>query len=316
MKRCLHKCLALHPQVTKHRYGKVQRLDDVEELVRRVLADGGELWDAIHAIHNNGGAFDAHMFGALAEEQIKKTLKATPWYGRWRTLPEHELIKGLLGVFVHIEPVSMVLRFVDPERFGILSAPVAELLGVRLRRRSKDTYQRYLESLRELASERGFQRVADVEMALWALRLGVLEGRLPAATLEPLKKCYEKDVRLRQLQVRNLTVQLFSEQNKLDLATLLLGTDLPIALQIAGQIAGIEFEQRVGKAVGVAKGGKGAPEWSLKRMIDALHDPALRPACHRAREIRNRAIHSPDCVKREEIECLIETARKVPKPTD
>ena len=312
MKRCLHKCLALHPQVTKHRYGKVQRLDEVEGLVRRVLADGGELWDAIHAIYNNDGAFDADMFGALAEDPIEKALKATTWHGRWRTLPEHKLIEGLLCVFVQIEPVSMVLRFVDPERFGILSAPVAELLGVRLRRKSKETYKRYLESLRELASERGFQRVADVEMALWALRLGVMEGRLPDEIREPLKKCYEKDVRLRQLQTRNLTAQLFSEHDKLDLATLLLGTD--DAVPIAGQIAGIEFEQRVGKAVGVAKRGSGAPEWSLKRMIDALPDPALRPACHRAREIRNRAIHSPEGVKREDVESLIATARKVPKP--
>lgn len=312
MKRCLHECLALHAQVTKLRYGKVQRLDDVEDLVRRVLADGGELWDAIHAIYNNDGAFDADMFGALPEEQIKTALKATPWHGHWRTLAEHKLIEGLLGVFVQIEPVSMVLRFVDPERFGILSAPVAELLGVRLRRRSKDTYQRYLRSLRELASERGFQRVADVEMALWALRLGVLEGRLPAEIRKPLEKCHERDVRLRQLQTRNLTVHLFSEHDKLDLATLLLGTD--DAVPIAGQIAGIEFEQRVGKAVGVAKRGKGAREWSLKRMIDVLPDPTLRPACHHAREIRNRAIHSPECVEREEIEFLIETARKVPKP--
>ena len=312
MKRYLHECLALHPQVTELRYGKVERLDEVEGLVRRVLADGGELWDAIHAIYNNGGAFDAHMFGALAEEPIEKALKAKTWHRRWRTLAEHELIKGLLHVFVQIEPVSMVLRFVDPERFGIQSPPVADLLGVRLRRKSKDTYQRYLRSLRELGCERGFRRVADVEMALWALRLGVVEGRLPAEICEPLRKCYEKDVRLRQLQTRNLTVHLFSEQDRLDLATLLLGTDDAVA--IAGQIAGIEFEQRVGKAVGVAKRGNGAPESSLNSMINALPDPALRPDCHRAREIRNLAIHSPDCVEREEVEFLIKTARKVPKP--
>ena len=147
--------------------------------------------------------------------------------------------------FRQIEPVSVVLRFIDPIQFGIMSSPVQTVLGIRPRRKQTATYSAYLKSLRHICEKRRFERVADVEMALWVLQVGVLDGVLRTPPREELAKDYEelakdygKDAELRRIQARNLTVQLLNEMSKLDVADALLDTDVALA----GQIAGIEFE--------------------------------------------------------------------------
>lgn len=302
----LHRCLDLHGHVTALRYGKTQRLDEVERHVRDILANDSELWDVIQAIHNHD-AFDADMFGFLPEEQIERDLRGSMGHDQWQTLPKHVLVARLFGAFRQIEPTSMVLRFIDPEHYGIMSSPVATILGVRPRRKPPDTYHAYLKSLKEIRKERHFARVVDVEMALWALQVGALDGLLPPTQANALKRHYRGDTVLRQLQTRNLTVQLFSENSKLDVAEELLSTEVAVA----GQLAGIEFEQLVGKRVSVANDyGKDA---SLIELIDGFEDVRVRQDWHRARQIRNRAIHEPSSVTRKDAEFLITTARKVAK---
>lgn len=302
MKDYLHCCLALHPRVTESRYGKTQRLDLVERDVGKVLERGGELWEVIRVIYDHE-KFDADMFGALAGGVIEHKLKKQQWYGRWRDLADREIVKNLLDVFLQIEPVSMVLRFARPKQFGIYSSPVAELLGIRPRRKKTATYAAYLKSLRELRDARGFERIADVEMALWGVQVGVVEDRLEGDEPKALLEAFARDVSLRQIHARNLTVQLFSETPKLKLAEALLTTNVPLA----GQIAGIEFEQLMGKWV------RGQP-WkeTLKRMIDRSGcKDEERGDLHRARRIRNKAIHDPQSVTEDDVRFLIATARKV-----
>ena len=299
----LHRCLRLHGEVTALRYGKVQRLDLVERDVQDILAKGGGLWDVIRAIHDHR-EFGADMFGFLPA-QVERELKDSGWHDAWRDLPHEKLVARLYDTFRQIEPASMVLRFIDPGRYGIMSAPVAALLGVRPKRKPTATYDAYLDSLREINKELEFSRVADVEMALWALQVGVRDGLLPHEHAHALRRDYEKDTALRQLATRNLIVQLFSENPKLDVAEALLSTDVAVA----GQLAGIEFEQLVGKRVGVRKG-HGAQQ-SLKALIDRLPYERLRNRCHDARCIRNRAIHEPGSVKRQEVEFLVKVAREV-----
>ena len=299
----LQHCLRLHGEVAAWRYGKAQRLDELECHVSTMLADGDELWDVIHAIHSHD-AFRADMFGFLPDE-IEAELKEGDWYQRWQTLSGHELIERLFKTFRQIEPVSMVLRFIRPTTCGIMSAPVAAILGVRPRRKATATYEAYLETLGEVAEQRGFTRAADVEMALWALQVGGLEGKfLPSQQRDALERCYRNDALLQQLQTRNLIVHLFSEKNKLDLAESLLATNV----ELAGQIAGIEFEQLVGKRF--SSPGNAASDDSLEEIINLAERPDA-PRLHKARKIRNQAIHKPKAVKRSDVERLIRTARWV-----
>ena len=299
MANYLHRCLALHAEVSKARYGKVQRLDLVERKVEQVLAGGGELWDVILAIHGHSD-FDADMFGPLPKGDLERALKGRYWYGGWQKFP-NEIIKNLFAAYRQIEPVSMVLRFAMPDHYGIYSSPVASLLGIRAHRRQTDTYEAYLKSLRELCKPRSFNRIADMEMALWALQVGVLEG----ADRDALAKSYKRDSALRQMQARNLTVQLFRERPRLELAEALLTTDE----RIAGQIAGIEFEQLTRQWTGVDA------YISLEEAINCAPG-SMRGYLHRARRARNRAIH-PRAVRgqradlKPDVRLLIEAAKRV-----
>ena len=79
-----------------------------------------------------------------------------------------QLISAFFDVFKHIEVVSCFLRFIDPKNFAIMSPPVENLINTR----GKDyveKYCNYLEDLRELMEDYNFNRLADVDMSLWAL---------------------------------------------------------------------------------------------------------------------------------------------------
>ena len=314
----LHRCLDLFASVTEIRYGRRQRLEEVERDVANLLADRAQLWEIVHAIYNssNSSAFEADVFGPLHEDRIKGDLERMADRA-WQSLPHQALIKILYGAFRQIEPVSVVMRFICPKRFGIMSSPVATLLGVRPRRKATATHEAYVKSLREIGGSRGFERAADVEMALWALQVGALDKRLPAAQREPLEDEYNNDHRLRRLATRNLTKQLFAETGELDVAEALLDT----APALAGKIAGIEFEQLVSRRV-LGGGGKGVErsvglvccrgqDERLGEIIGRFKPPAMRERLHQARKVRNRAVHCPQCVAKEDVKSLIDIARRV-----
>ena len=297
----LHRCLHLHGQVTEIRYGKRQDLGKVESLVMCMWAAQAPMWEIVEAIHDHD-AFDANMFGSFDQDVLKSAIDQT----QWRDLAKHDLIARMFKAFRQIEPVSVVLRFIDPLQFGIMSSPVQTVLGVRPRRKSTATYAAYLKSLEQIRKDRGFDRVADVEMALWTLQIGVLD-RLPTMpSRERLAKDYEKDIELRRIQARNLTVQLLKETPKLDVADALLSTDVALA----GQIAGIEFELLV---VAASQREGEEREKELKQHIDNLGSRYgdLRSELHSARKIRNTAIHAPDSIRRAEVERLIAVTREL-----
>ena len=298
MTNYLHDCLKLHGEVAERRYGRVVDPCELERHVAKLLAEGCELWDVIRAIYSHE-AFPVGRFGPLPDD-IEAQLKEGDWHRQCQTLPKHQRVGRLIEIFSQIEPASMVLRFICPTTYGIMSAPVAAILGIRPRRSVTETYIRYLKVLQEVAAQRGFTRIADVEMALWALQVGVLEDKLlPPQQRDALEPSYRRDAWLRQLQTRNLVAHLLS-QDKLDIAESLLTTDV----KLAGQIAGIEFEQLVGERFG-PPGDEG-----LNELIVRAGGPDTS-RLHRARRTRNQAIHQPRGLRRTDVECLISTARWV-----
>jgi len=70
----------------------------------------------------------------------------------------------------HIEVVSVILRFLCPEEFGILSPPVVSLLNLAPAEGEEhvEHYLRYISTLEEMRKYyRSLQRLADIDMALW-----------------------------------------------------------------------------------------------------------------------------------------------------
>ena len=81
---------------------------------------------------------------------------------------DRRIIEDLFNLIKNIEIVSCILRFINPENYAIFSSPVENLLNIR-GITPVDKYLFYLEDLDELKNKYEFNRIAEVDMALWIL---------------------------------------------------------------------------------------------------------------------------------------------------
>ncbi len=311
----LHRCLDLHPKVTEIRYGRTYDLRRIEGEVGVIRSSRQLTYDDIERIRNSD-VWNADVFGYWpARSEVESILKSTEW-DFWN-LPkkEEKAIESLFSLFRQIEPVSVILRFIAPEHYGILSPPVETVLGLGPFRSHPDRYRAYLKNLRKIRDAGQFKTAADVDMALWVLQLGVLEGLLsrclPNEEHRCLKEKFRRDTKLREIRAINLTRQLFSSDvSRAELAEALSGGDEQSDVELAGQIAGIEFERLARQLVGAR------PNERLMDLVrcnlPALVDPDLHLRCINAVRIRNRAVHSAlDLLRREEVARLIRVVREL-----
>jgi hypothetical protein len=89
---------------------------------------------------------------------------------------ERQAIRELLEEIKHIELVSIILRFIRSDQYGILSPPVERVLNVGWGSDAVETYVNYLRDLRAIRREVGFPKVADADMALWVLHAKCFGG--------------------------------------------------------------------------------------------------------------------------------------------
>lgn len=106
-------------------------------------------------------------------------------------------IDALFERLHHIEVVSVVLRFVYPEDFGIISPPVGHLLNLPPLNDHVSYYLHYLDILRTLRDHSGLTRVADVDMALWSAAHSQRE--LPAIAELMFRDEYFQEIRLKNI---------------------------------------------------------------------------------------------------------------------
>jgi hypothetical protein len=150
---------------------------------------------------------------------------------------KQEAIELLYEKIRHIEIVSVVLRFLRPKEFGIISPPVEHLLNLPPAENHTEHYMGYLDILKEFVErDPVLDRVADVDMALWA-----------AAHLSnirdyaPLTEDMNRDPYFQEVRLRNLTEGLGrywvqDNSNRLLLARVLLKHDYLIAAGIAARV--------------------------------------------------------------------------------
>jgi len=81
---------------------------------------------------------------------------------------DRRIIEDLFELIKSIEIVSCILRFINPENYAIFSSPVENLLNIR-GISPVDKYLFYLKDLTELKDKYEFDKIADVDMALWTL---------------------------------------------------------------------------------------------------------------------------------------------------
>ena len=190
----------------------------------------------LHAIEEEVSKIDS---SSLTYDHIEPIKKVEPWgeqqFWQWpsreqfderrgrialfdlkKKKKERATVEKLLNVFLHIEPVSVVMRFLAPDRFGILSPPVEKLLEVSPSSNPVEKYLSYVADLQVIKDKRGFKRVADVDMAIWTLQQS-MDYRDDRWAREWRKK-YEGDPLLREIRVRNLTRSLIGDMELADLA--------------------------------------------------------------------------------------------------
>ena len=316
----LYRCRDLHAQVTEIRYGRAQNLAGIEKAVARIRSSRRLTYDDIARIRDDK-IWNADAFGYWPpRDEVESILESTEW-DFWN-LPKREdkAISKLLQVYRQIEPVSVILRFFVPKHYGIMSPPVEKVLGLGPFRRHPERYQAYLKNLRDIRDDRGFDTTAEVDMALWVLQLGVLDNmladHLPKNEYEALQDGFLRDSKLREIRVGNLTRQIFSDMTRAELAEALLATNV----ELAGQVAGIEFERSVKRLTR----SKPNDKMTLRKLTDDILPDRIRGTfqdkdefmkliieCRRAVNTRNNVIHPDRTPRKEAVEGLIRTMKEI-----
>ena len=297
----LHTCAQRHGELVARLSGHADNLEAVERAVARAKSSRTLPYSVIATI------VESPHFGAgkrFWQWPTKAELEAAmegQTLDLWN-LPKNEraVLKKLRGVLKTFDTASVVLRFVVPKHYGILSSPVEHALGIQPAAESIDRYLNYVKDLRLIRDKRGFDTAAQVDQALWTLQLGVLGDRLD--DVEKLKTAHAKDTLLRGIRVKNLADGLFGHGiAKLDLAEAL----APHRLELASQLAALEFERLVRAYANKAKSAE-----ELSSIIDT-HAPAqMRGEWQRGRALRNRAVHGGE-LDQKQVEELIGYARDV-----
>jgi hypothetical protein len=195
-------------------------------------------------------------------------------------LDEARTIGRLHAAFKYIENVSVVLRFVNPAQYGILSPPLEKLLEVRRGRTEVETYLNYLRDLRDARDHYGLERAADADMALWVLQERVLSSYRD----QDLLLQFRADTWMRRRRAVNLLAELggmTGTDDFLELARALLEAHV----SLAGALAGFELERGLRARLDAGQRGPG-----LETTIASLasqEDPARVDAWRRAAHTRD-----------------------------
>lgn len=180
---------------------------------------------------------------------IKKDLGFIEWW-RMPAIKEKELdnIKGLFKnlapfnkdvisklykILKNIEIVSVVLRCICPEIYGILSPPVEDVLNIP-GKDQEEKYINYLQDLETLKAHYGFGKIANVDMAVWTLAEVINTSKLQHHYLYgEYYKAYKNTVNpVKKIMAKN-SLQRISEEEPLYKSELFLDSDYEMAGLIA-----------------------------------------------------------------------------------
>ena len=166
----LKECSNCVDETFTNKFGRVPQLDKLESKFSDLKGTEKALAYRKTKQLTNSKLWNFKDFWAIpGRGQTVKALKKTK--GLFKDLLEDEkkAIAVLYEIFKNIEVVSIVLRFIDPENFGIISPPVRFALRQPPKKTYIEEYVDYLYTLRTYSKEYGIKRVADADMALWTL---------------------------------------------------------------------------------------------------------------------------------------------------
>lgn len=280
-------CFAAFQEVSRAKYGTPFDLPAIEQKVAPLRSKRTLTYQDLQYFEAKEHWWFERFWVFPPEHRITPALEKRT-FDLWN-LPknEAEVIPELLDVFKSIELVSIILRFVKPEAYGIISPPVERVLDVRRGSNAVETYRNYLTDLREIARTCGFEHTADADMALW-----VLHERCFGEHRDPeIERAWRTDPLFLRVRAKNLVLPLAEltypklaealHHVKPDLAALVACHALEILIREAGELL----------APGLAP-----PRADLEAVIDALPnwgdlDQLRKAGWKRLKTVRNALFH-------------------------
>jgi hypothetical protein len=219
------------------------------------------------------------------------------------------LVKSLLSVFHNIGQVSIILRFVHPDKFAIFGTPVINLLQV-YGADAIQLYTSYCQELQKWQEHFKLKTIAHTEMALWTFDQMVKHARSSSETLE-LRKQFDEDLWIQRRRAALVLRPFLKNNAPLELAKIIVEQNP----KLAGKLGAEEYERLL--RVASRKFYKrelplkpGAAEHLLDQMArDGYVSAPDKVDLRRVWELRNRVVHpdkSPDDTEVEWMLGLIE----------
>ena len=301
LEKYLKRCLNEFREFTRKKYGTPCDFASIEASAAPLANERPLTYGELRVFESPDQVWFQKHWVLPPEHHVTRALKDQTVDFRHLPKQEEDLITSLLVVFKSIELVSIILRFVKPESYGIISPPVERVLDVRRGSGAVKTYLNYLHDLRDVRRQYHFKRTADADMALWVLQEHY--GNVPD---DPIWRAYETDPFMLRLRAKNLMAHFLTSVPDAELANSLVA----ISPKLAARVAGIAFERMVRRRAPHDRQGNW-DNMDLSTLIEELHrkgfiDRGIREKWHEARQIRNKAVHEEVEPSRPEVECLLE----------
>ena len=302
-----------YAEVCKRKYGRSYSFRTLEKKFEPLCT--GNRWLAAKDVVN---IFDptATPFGRYwpkpNEKELDQVLKKERLVLGPAPGDPHELVGRALAVLHSIGIVSLVLRFVHPDRYGIFSTPIMSLLQVH-RPRTIDFYVAYCEELRAWKERFKMESVAETETALWTYH-ELVAGNTSETSVTGAE--FGADVWIQRRLVAQVLRPFLRNYGPLELARILVEEEP----KLAGKIAGEEYERLLRVAARELCGGmnlnvRGAIEILFDRLAqDGYISPEDKVQLDKAWRVRNAAVHAGRPPDPEQVENMIDTIERVCRP--
>ena len=248
------------------------------------------------------------------EKELDQILKKSRLVLGPAPVDPRELVRRALPILQSIGMASLVLRFVHPDRYGVFSTPIMNLLQVH-RPRTIDLYLAYCDELRAWKEHFRLESVAETETALWTYH-ELVAGETQAGEISTSHADFDADVWIQRRRVAQVLRPFLRNYGPLELARILVEEEP----KLAGKIAGEEYERLLRVAARELCGGmnlnvRGAIEMLFNRLAEddyiSLEDKAQ---LDKAWRIRNAAVHAGRPPDPEQVENMIDTIERICRP--
>ena len=303
------------PELCRKKFGRTYSFQSLEKKFEQLRS--GKRWlvakDVLNIFDPAQTAF-ARYWPRPTERELDQALKKAHLILGPLPADAHGVVQRLLGIFQNIGIVSLVLRFVHPNRFAVFSTPIMNLLQV-YRPRTVEVYLAYCDELGVWKEHFQLPSVASTETALWTYHELTVE-ELEAADGVSVRTAFDADIWIQRRRLAQVLRPFLEKYGPLELARILVYEDP----NLAGMIAGVEYERLLRFAARRHCGGlklyvKGAVEILFDRLLEgeriSLGDRTL---LRRAWSTRCAAVHPESTLTSEEVENMIDIIERICRP--